>query len=125
MGYTRHHAILVTTFYEPYIQEAHRSAVEIFGHLVSEINFSRINGFCSFAVFPDGSKEGWPDSDQGDANRERFKAWLNAHQYENGSSPYDWVWVEMQYGDDRLQTRIVADSDEQRRTQQDQEESEG
>lgn len=111
MGYMRHHAFLVTTFDQGRAQAAHEKAMGIFGQLVSELNESIVNGYYSFAIFPDGSKEGWGTSDQGDEGRALFRNWLELQRYEDYSSPYDWVWVEVQYGDDNRETRIVADSD--------------
>jgi hypothetical protein len=115
MGYMRHHAILITTFSEEDIKSAHEKAVEIFGDTVSEVRESKINGYRSFAVFPDGSKEGWTDSDAGDSQRAQFVAWLNEHRYEDNSTSYD--WVEVQYGDDNHETKIINDSDELIRTE--------
>lgn len=112
MGYMRHHGFLVTTHNEKIAEKAHAKAVEIFGHLVSEVRESKMNGyqsFSAFAVYPDGSKEGWGDSNEGDKNRATFKAWLNMNRYEDGSTPID--WVEVQYGDDDHETCIIEDSD--------------
>ncbi len=36
---------------------------------MSELSSSALNSYWSFAVFPDGSKEGWSDSDKGDERR--------------------------------------------------------
>lgn len=108
MGYMRHHGILVTTYKREYAEEARAEAVKI-GLLVSEIVDSRVNGFNSFAVFPDGSKEGWDESDAGDARRDALIAWLDSKKFEDLSSPF--AWVEVQYGDDEGETLIVRDSD--------------
>ena len=122
MGYMRHHAIIVTGWpltrlnlseglaADPplSIEEAHKVATEIFGPLVSPIIPARINAYHSFCIAPDGSKEGWSESDEGDAQREAFKQFLNEHRYEDGSGI---DWVEVQFGDDDLQTVIMADSD--------------
>lgn len=117
MGYIRQHAMLVTSFREEYIQAAHQQAraifTDTFARLVSPIAETVINGDYSFAIFPDGSKEGWDDSDRGDRCRNAFKDWLKAQRYEDGSGPY--AWVEVQYGDGNWETRIVDDSDAQRR----------
>ena len=115
MGYTRHHAFLVTTYDKKMAEAAHRKAQEIFGDLVSELSKPAMNGFISFAVFPDGSKEGRTDSDRGDANRAAFKTWLDEQAYEDGSTSYDWIWLEVQYGDDDDENKVVADSGEERR----------
>jgi len=61
---------------------------------------------CSFAVFPDGSKEGWPESNEGDTKREMFRAYLNRQRWRDGSSPLD--WAEVQYGDDEGDNKVVA-----------------
>jgi hypothetical protein len=113
MGYIRHHAILVTSYNHDAAHMAHEQARTIFGPLVSEVKRSIINIFFSFAIFPDGSNEGWDDSEQGDTNRTLFKYWLNEQCFEDKSSPY--AWVEVQYGDDNRETRIVDDSDAIRR----------
>ncbi len=43
------------------------------------------------AMLPDGSKEGWGDSDEGDRLRERFIERLKEDDYDDGSSPWDVV----------------------------------
>ena len=117
MGYIRHHAIVVTgTDYIPMagnpqgITPAQAKAVEIFGaRNVSALLKSVMNGYHSFFVQPDGSKEGWADSDTGDRLRDEFVAWLDVQRYTDGSGPLD--WVEVQYGDDELVTAVCRDSD--------------
>ena len=109
MGYMRHHAIIVTSFDEDLINEVHARAKEIFP-AVSEIVPSGINGYASFFIPPDGSKEGWSESDAGNERRELFIEYLISFRYEDGSSPLD--WVEVQYGDDDRVTRIVRHSDD-------------
>jgi len=113
LGYIRHHSILVTGFIESDTVKAHLKAIDIFGGLVSEINNMSTNHYYSFVVFPDGSKEGWEESEKGDANRAAFKAWLEQQRFEDHSSPY--AWVEVQYGDENGDTRIIADSDARKR----------
>jgi len=123
MGYIRHHGILVTGTYGEWAEKAHKEAVRIrdeigtgiFGPCVaiSELAGPMVNDTWSFAVFPDGSKEGWGESDAGDSFRERFMAWLRGQMYEDGSSPLGWVVV--QYGDNECETKVIADSDEARR----------
>lgn len=115
MGYMRHHAIVVTSFSVERIAPAHTQAKSLFSQ-VSEIIQSPINGYWSFLVAPDGSKEGWQESADGDASRDTFVSWLEAQRYEDGSSPLD--WAEVQYGDDDRETKIVRDSDERGRKRQ-------
>jgi len=117
MGYMRHHGILVTAFNEVQAKAAHAMASAhciAGGHpLVSPLHGEVVNGYWSFAVFPDGSKEGWEASAEGDTGRTALISWLDAQRYEDGSSPFD--WVEVQYGDDEEITEVTAHSDEKRR----------
>jgi hypothetical protein len=115
MGYIRHHAIVVTGGeYGPLpISIAHKRAVEMFGDQVSSMIVGCVNSYQTFVIGPDGSKEGWPESDEGDERRKAFKAFMDSRRYEDGSSVCS--WVEVQYGDDNLKTKIVSHSDEPRR----------
>jgi hypothetical protein len=114
MGYMQHHAILVTSWNEEAIKQAHAEASRLFGavdtlterfRLVSPILGPAVNNYRSFFVAPDGSKEGWKPSNQGDELRKEFLAWLRSRVYDDGSSVYDWAHV--QYGDDDGDQRIL------------------
>lgn len=108
MGYMRHHAIIVTCGYDDWIGKAHKKATQIFVE-VSGILKSSINGYESFFIPPDGSKEGWEESEIGDTQRKEYVKWLIAQKYDDGSSPLK--WVEVQYGDDEGETIITQHSD--------------
>lgn len=108
MGYTRHHAIVVTSFSEETIAAAHAKA-EALKMSVTPIVVTQINAYHSFLIGPDGSKEWWADSDEGDRRRQEYVTWLRAQAYEDGSSPL--AWVEVQYGDGDGVTLIVDHSD--------------
>lgn len=99
MGYHRHHAIVVTSWREASVLKAHAEAERLFGDTrahVTPISPVAVNGYTSFAVLPDGSKEGWPDSDRPDDAREAFKAYLSDMQTEGS-----WCsWVEVNFGGD-------------------------
>jgi hypothetical protein len=120
MGYIRHNAIIVTAWDLKYLKPAHQEARKIFSppldagcdkawYIVSTILFSPMNGYCSFFVAPDGSKEGWADSDMGDNKRDRFITWM-INQQKTNDLYLD--WAEVQYGDDDRETKIVRHSDE-------------
>lgn len=115
MGYERNHAIVITGSHaqETTISDAHAFAVST-GACVSPLSGEVVNRKQSFCVFPDGSKEGWPESDVGDSQRARIIAWLDSRRYDDGSSPLS--WVEVQYGDDERKTKVTAHSDEPKRT---------
>lgn len=73
---------------------------------VSELSTDASNGFCSFAVFPDGSKEGWHQSDKADGQREQIARILT--EYETI------LWVEVEYSSllEGLQRIVRASGDE-------------
>lgn len=114
MGYMRHHMIVVTTYDEKLIEQARAKACEIFEapkgafgrHVqVTPITMSPVNMYYSFFVPTDGSKEGWSDSDDGDARRAEFVSWLNAQRYSDNSSALK--WAEVQYGDEERDNRVL------------------
>ena len=96
MGYVKHHAIVVTSWNDEVIEfalvEARRCGLAVC--LVA----SECEGYHSVFVAPDGSKEGWAESDDGDKRRGAFKGWMRAQQYEDGGSSLE--WVEVAYGND-------------------------
>ncbi len=75
MGMIVHNAIMVTECSESCMEKAYTKAKEIFGDLCSEIINSPFNGYQSFFIAPDGSKEGWEDSDIFDRKRGDFFEW--------------------------------------------------
>ena len=115
MGYIRHHAVVVTSWDDKRIEQAHTKAVELFGaRYVSPIVESQMDGLLSFFIPPDGSKEGWEESSAGDARRTEFIAYLHAQAYDDGSNSIKWVvpW----YGDTNRGVGIESDGDEKLRS---------
>ena len=104
MGYMRHHAIVVTTWSEPHLIEAHAKASELLPDLVSPIIDGIMNGYRSFFVAPDGSKEFWKDSNDCDAGRAAFVAWLKER---DGPDLGYLKWCEVFFGDDDCQCGVV------------------
>lgn len=109
MGYMRHHAIIVTSWNEKAIEQAHQRARDLFP-FVTEITPPSINNYRTFLVPPDGSKEGWDESDAGNTRRALFIEWLDAQRHDDNSTPLR--WVEVQYGDDERKTIVTRHSDE-------------
>jgi hypothetical protein len=77
MGYIQHNAIIVTSFAIEYLERARAIALAIFGegdvsNIVPNLESGRLNGYCSFFIPPDGSKEGWGESNDGDKRRDEF-----------------------------------------------------
>lgn len=111
MGSISHHAIVVTgsTDNGNWVAKARRKAGAIFPR-VSAVTREQNEGFESFFIPPDGSKEGWEDSNIGDERREEFKTWLDSTRYEDNSSPLQ--WVEVQFHDNDGNNIIVRHSDD-------------
>jgi hypothetical protein len=105
MGYIRNHAIIVTATYGNYIELAHAKATKIFPW-VSPISVPELNESRSFFIPPDGSKEGWVESDIGNKERAEFKSWLRKQAYEDESTPLD--WCEVRYGGNDLDAAVEA-----------------
>ena len=97
MGYVRHDAVIVTTedFREgglPDIDAFRASLPEEWRRLVIGPVETAVNGTLVYVFLPDGSKEGWNDSDFGVMVREQFRS-LFQMQYDDGSSADDVVTV--------------------------------
>jgi hypothetical protein len=100
MGYIAHDAVMVTAsdYTEmPDVDAFRRSLPEEWRPLVIGPIRSLTNGYLHFIFLPDGSKEGWDTSDQGDEYRQQF-ADLFSIGCSDGSSPFD--IVKIRYGGD-------------------------
>jgi hypothetical protein len=104
MGYIQHDAVLVTVSgyatrgeLMPDVDTFRASMPDQFARLVVGPIPAVVNGDVTYLFAPDGSKEGWSTSDDGDAWRARFAA-LFAFTYEDGSGPFDVVHIS--YGGD-------------------------
>jgi hypothetical protein len=117
MGYIKHHAIVVTGSRwsdtvrgddkDIEIDDAHKAAIEA-GCIVTPIVEGVINSTFSFCCVPDGSKEGWGHSDEGDTARDKFVAWLDNANGDHGG----WFeWAEVWYGNDDASAGIVRHQD--------------
>ena len=100
MGHVRHHAIVVTSWDDTKLQAAHAHAKSL-GMAVTDIVEAPVNGYATFAVTPDGSKEGWSASDVGDNQRAEFRSYLNGLGWRL-------EWFEAMYGNDDGYAEIEA-----------------
>ena len=99
MGYMKHNAIVVTSWNEDHIQKAHELASSIFPQ-VSDITPETMNRYRSFFIPPDGSKEGWKDSDVGDDRREQFMRALSTEQFKHSECGFYGDAVDVRFGGD-------------------------
>jgi hypothetical protein len=119
MGYIKHNAIIVIGWQDDKVLESRNKAIQIFDEyfsdepivkpygskLVSEIIPGLTNGQSSFFIAPDGSKEGWETSQNGDRAREEFCKWLD-------SDPDNYCdYIEVRFGGDDSREMIVRSKD--------------
>ena len=115
MGYIRHHAIMVTGFNKKHVNAARKMADAAFNfdgaNMVSKVITSPVNGYYTFFVAPDGSKESADTSAFYDTRRRDFVAYLRD---ERERERY-FSFAVVQYGDDLCETLVVDDSDARNR----------
>lgn len=105
MGYMRHDAIVVTSWNREAIDEAAAKARDL-GLEVLGPSAEVTNGVSTLLVCPDGSKEGWGESDAFDAKRAKYLEHLNSVRYGDNSSCLS--WVALAYGSDDSEAAITA-----------------
>jgi len=76
MGYMLHHAIIITGTNIDHLGIVRTFAINKGNHC-SETVKGTINDQFSFFVAPDGSKEGWNESDEADLSRKYLKDFLD------------------------------------------------
>jgi hypothetical protein len=103
MGYMRHHAIVVTGWDGKAVKLAHDMAIEKEMD-PTPIVLGKVNEQHSFMIPPDGSKEGWQHSDEGNDRRTIFLDWLD-------DIPYGLDYVEIEFGGDGGPASITRDRD--------------
>ncbi len=98
----KHHAIIVTCndkesleLVRSEVMRLYKSIMEAKNgeQLVSPIIESLINKFCSFFIAPDGSKEGYDASDDGDKVRKKIVEFLRSLAETDGTCPIKFVEV--------------------------------
>ena len=107
MGYIAHHAIIVTARSESDATKAQDFALSL-SLICSDVEPSKINGYHSFMIIPDGSKEGWQASADGDAARASWCKW--AREARKQHLYLDWVLV--RFGGDEPDRACVEDHSE-------------
>ena len=105
MGYIRHNAIILTTW-DDKTAEAVAAKCTSLALAFTGPHESAVNGYRTVVVLPDGSKEGWEQSDAGDLRRGELRRWTKTLRYEDDSSPL--AWVEVAYGSDDREAVVEA-----------------
>ncbi len=91
------HDVIVVTSWDSALLLKARTLAKIRMPHVTDIVPGVVNGYTSFMVAPDGSKEGWAESIQADDDRADFIKWLDAQAYDDGSNRLEYVVV--RFGD--------------------------
>ena len=108
MGYMRHDAIVATNWDTESVRAAHAQAKEL-GLCPSSICGPFVNGYSSFMIPPDGSKEGWEESCEFDDRRDAWKTWVGENF---GDGHGRWLsWVHVQFAGDEPSDNRIVDSD--------------
>ena len=105
MGYMKNNAIVVTSWNGQAIDEAAIKAREC-GLQVLGPSTVAINMIQTLLICPDGSKEGWDESNAFDAKRDAFIKYLKSVRHEDGSSCLS--WVSLAYSSDDRDAKITA-----------------
>lgn len=105
MGYIRHDAIVVTSWKRDELAQAAERARQLGLDVIGPSELA-INAYASFLVCPDGSNEGWDESDAADRKRAEFLRYLDGVRYEDHSSCLD--WVALSYSGDDREAKITA-----------------
>ena len=99
MGVINHNAVIASTW----CQEDVAKMKDWIAELTDEeqnlflVGGPQTNSETTVVMIPDGSKEGWEQSDKGDALRARFIIELEKSKYEDGSN--NWCWIEVGFGE--------------------------
>jgi hypothetical protein len=107
MGYVINHVIVITSWDDSVVNKAVEKAKSL-GMSVIGPGKHKVNSGASAMICPDGSKEGWVDSDVGDKQRSDFTEWARDQCYSDGSTCLS--WAEVAFGGDEpdLNTEILG-----------------
>ena len=95
MGYVKHDVVIATVLgmdmpdadeFDEFLKSL---PPELRGLVIGPVSSIVPNGYATYAFLPDGSEEGWPQSDIADQARERFKSLFRGSR-----------WVHVVYGGD-------------------------
>ena len=110
----QHHAIIVTSNDKESLGLVRNEVLRLYksnmeaknsSQLVGPIIDSLINKFCSFLIAPDGSKEGYDASEDGNRIRKKIVEFLNSIAEADGSNTIK--FVEVEFGNDERTARVV------------------
>ncbi|MBY0424381.1 MAG: hypothetical protein K2Q22_01990 [Cytophagales bacterium] len=110
----KHHAIIVTSNDRERIELVRKKAIELYTltmeanngkSLVGPLTIGLINNFYTFLIAPDGSKEGYDTSDDGDIVREKICTYIDSLKDINNYNPIS--YIEVYFGTDHGTAAVV------------------
>lgn len=99
MGYIRHNAIIATAWQAQAVAGLVEYARSIGAEAI--VGGEVTNGYATVCITPDGSKEGWQTSAEGDERRSNIKLWMREHP------DFYYEWCEVAYGSDDGKAEIT------------------
>ena len=105
MAYIKHHSIVITALEPVFIKNLIVFCKSIDLKFIGPSK-DMMNDYRTICIPPDGSKEGWEDSQIGDRKRELLKRWLKSCE----KSGIFFDWVEVSYSPDNKKSLIVDDA---------------
>lgn len=109
MGYIRHHTICITSLKDTLIKKVYKKSKDICKkynfNLVTGLYESKINGYQTFYIIPDGSKEYWGESEVGNLIRKEIINYIDSLKYEDGSNSIS--YAKLFYGDDWGDSEVI------------------
>ena len=97
MGIMQHHTVVATTWSEEEFERVQSWCLQQPSEFFAFQSKPAMNHYQAIVLLPDGSKEGWTDSEEGDQRRQQFLAVLREADNDDGSNP--WAWVEVTFGE--------------------------
>lgn len=103
MGYVLHHAIVATCWQDGAAEKLRDHAESVGAEAL--VGKEQTNGYRTVCITPDGSKEGWDASEEGNKQRRQIVEWLRT----NADETY-FEWCEVKYGDDDGRADVSDDA---------------
>ena len=97
MSIVVHSAILVTCAIETHLMVAYDEAKRLGLHIIGPSD-PMLNGYRTFVIHSNGSKEGWSEAEEDQLMLARFEQWIKMQVFSDGSSVLEWCRIT--YGND-------------------------
>lgn len=99
MGVENNECVIATTWNDGAMSEVKERVLTLSKEEQSLFAFvpSIVNSKETLLLAPTGSKKGWSTDKEGEALRNKLISWMTEFEYDDGSSPFD--WVEVSYGE--------------------------